>query len=65
MRSLREFDMVRSTSSRRVGGVRRVSRCVDIDFQKTENNVLLCQCSERLDQAMTVYNIRIYALSIR
>ena len=64
MRSLREFDMVRSTSSRRVGGVRRVSRCVDIDFQKTEN-VLLCQCSERLDQAMTVYNIRIYALSIR
>ena len=63
MGSLREFDMVRSTSSRRVGGVRRVSRRVDIEFQKTENNVLMC--SERLDQAMTVYNIRIYALSIR
>ena len=43
----------------------QVSRCVDIKFQKTVNNVLLCQCSERLDQAMTVYNIRIYALSIR
>ena len=38
---------------------RRVSRCVDKKFEKTVNNIQLCQCSERLEQAMTVYNIRI------
>ena len=52
VRLLREFDMVRSTSSRRVGSVRRVSRCVDKKFPKTVNNVQLCQCSERLKQAL-------------
>ena len=35
MRSLREFEMVRSTSGRRVGSVRRVLRCLDKKFQKT------------------------------
>ena len=35
MRSLTEFEMVRSTSGRRVGSVRRVLWCLDKKFQKT------------------------------
>ena len=39
MRSLRDSGMVRSTSSRRLGSVRRVSRCVDKKVQRNVNNV--------------------------